>query len=65
MTHRPDRQTGPDGLLEVMVDALEYDSILAAWQVPESASAVDVQLALLGAWHRVPIWQRLPASSRR
>ena len=39
-----------------MVDALEYDSILAARQVPESASAVDVQLALLGAWQEEHHW---------
>jgi len=39
-----------------MMDAQEYDSILAAWQVPESASAVDVQLALLGALQEKHQW---------
>jgi hypothetical protein len=34
----------------------EYDSILTAWQVPESASAVDVQVARLGAWQEKYHW---------
>jgi hypothetical protein len=38
------------------IDDQEYDSILISWQVPESASAVDVQVALLGAWQEKFDW---------
>jgi hypothetical protein len=38
------------------MEAQEYHSILTAWQVPESASAVDVQVAMLGAWQEKRQW---------